>query len=784
MGLNKKHDYLPDVRNATLGLVLIGCFSQIGQVLVIREILAMTHGSEFLFGIIFFAWLAWCALGAALGGTGRLQKLNTVSWLKISLLFNGPILAGQLICMRLWGWDAGLAPGQMIALDRAVFISLGGVAPLAFLSGFQFSLVLRFFPAVFFSRFYRAEAVGAMVGGAAAMVVIGSWIGQPVRLALVSGAIFTLASQLLFKGRKVFCCSITALLLINGLAAPIDFLSEKTRWRQMIPGCALHEVSETKYGRLTVLKSENTPVSVYQNAGLIGTMDEENNINVDRPLAAIMCGQHPAPEKILLIGATLSRLPDRILEHAPEVLSVAELNPRLIDISIKAGLLTPGNPKLKIINMDGRAMVKQSRKNAWDLVLVILPEPDSLAINRYASAEFFMEVKSALAPDGALCLVLPSYGASSIYTGRLMARRTASIKAALDQVFQHSIAAPIFGGLLIASEKKDNLSLDPQILAERISQRPDTVPYLEIEENGHITRAPLAPEQAVVYFESLFDGVLEKKISLFGQGQSQPVLDDYAKSISRTTAGVNLDDRPSAILYGFALSSYVQGTLTNENNKNRPGAIHEFLLAPQLLLLLIILAMVVFPFLLIVRKQSTGPVLGAAAGGVFSMAFFLTMLFYHQNKCGFVYAEVGILSAAFMAGLTSGAFVVEKWQGNRNWILNLIFIFMIFLGFLGPVLSKCQFFHPLFIITFLIFLAGAANGASFPLLAGLMSPDENSSGSRLYTADLIGASIAGLLTTSILIPLFGAAVTLRLAAVLLLPAILAINWKMFRRRSW
>jgi hypothetical protein len=45
----------------------LGAFAQLAQVLVFREVMAVCHGTEILFGVILAAGLGWTALGTFLG---------------------------------------------------------------------------------------------------------------------------------------------------------------------------------------------------------------------------------------------------------------------------------------------------------------------------------------------------------------------------------------------------------------------------------------------------------------------------------------------------------------------------------------------------------------------------------------------------------------------------------------------------------------------------------------------------------------------------------------------
>ena len=55
-----------------IALAVIGFTSMIGQVVLMRELVATLYGNELVFGLILAAWLLWVAAGSA--GLGRLAK--------------------------------------------------------------------------------------------------------------------------------------------------------------------------------------------------------------------------------------------------------------------------------------------------------------------------------------------------------------------------------------------------------------------------------------------------------------------------------------------------------------------------------------------------------------------------------------------------------------------------------------------------------------------------------------------------------------------------------------
>jgi hypothetical protein len=165
--------------------------------------------------------------------------------------------------------------------------------------------------------------------------------------------------------------------------------------------------------------------------------------------------------------------------------------------------------------------------------------------------------------------------------------------------------------------------------------------------------------------------------------------------------------------------------------------------------------------------------------GIFAMTILIALLFVYQNLCGYIYVDVGLLSAMFMAGLALGALAADRWNGVTPGKLSVLLGTMVILSLL-PSLGLGEFFPDWGIrslVGVLLLAAGFADGAMFLMLTrqsfcwfpGGLGP-------WVYSADLAGSGLASLLTGAVFIPALGTTWTLRLVAALLIvvaPALLA-----------
>jgi spermidine synthase len=790
---NSRHMGLK-VRKISLVLTALGGFSQFGQILTFREIMAQCHGSELLFGLVLGSWLLWCAAGTALGAwwTKNWGNFEPSKTLALSILAAGPLLAGQILWLRLAPWGVAVVPGQLLSPGQSALLALLSTGPLAFLAGYQFSLALKASPPGAVGPLFRAEAWGAMVGGLLTALVLVHLSGA-LTLALIGGVLLTFLAFGLLHPQIPRSLAVSAaalsLVLLTGAVLPLDRWSEEYSWSRRLPGRSLVQVHNTRYGRLAWLQDRvSGQHSVFQNGEFLGAVGEGDK-SIARQLAAVTCGQHPEPAKALLIGGLLSNLPFAMLEHGLKSLEVVELDPAVGQLASQLGLVTVHDPRLRLISADGRALIKQSSAGGWDLVVVLLPEPDNSLANRYCTVEFFQEVKRGLKPGGVLCLLLPAYGASPSYTSPTLARRTGAILAALDRVFRETRAAPLGGHLLVASDRPGQSSFDPGVLANRLLRRPQAWPDRDNQDKepfGQLDRKA----QCRLYFETLLGGVLAWQSSWGDDTPHQPLVEHFQRDLRSYPAKANRDGQPVEISYSFVLS----GMVAQGDGETTVGPLSwyvwlmEWLSSPMGILPLAALFLVTLSLGAVsLRVNTTGhPVtlsfllaLLSFTTGIFAMTILIALLFVYQNLCGYIYVDVGLLSAMFMAGLALGALAADRWNGVTPGKLSVLLGTMVILSLLPP-LGLGEFFPDWGIrslVGVLLLAAGFADGAMFLMLTrqsfcwfpGGLGP-------WVYSADLAGSGLASFLTGAVLIPALGTAWTLRLVAALLIvvaPALLA-----------
>ena len=106
--------------------------------------------------------------------------------------------------------------------------------------------------------------------------------------------------------------------------------------------------------------------------------------------------------------------------------------------------------KINIINKDGILFVKQTDVK-YDVIIVDLPDPSTVQLNRFYTAEFFKEIKRILNDNGVISLSLSS---SENYLNIETRKLNSALYNTLKEYFENIIIIPGDKNFFIASDKE------------------------------------------------------------------------------------------------------------------------------------------------------------------------------------------------------------------------------------------------------------------------------------------------------------------------------------------
>jgi spermidine synthase len=476
-------------------------------------------------------------------------------------------------------------------------------------------------------------------------------------------------------------------------------------------------------------------------------------------IAAIGLCQNPDARRILVVGSGLGLCYEFLRLPQIECVTWAHCDSeyvREVDRFIPPEFKV-SDERFHRLSGDVRSLLSKERQY-YDLVILNLPDATSSVLNRYYTLEFYRQIKEALRPGGVLGIRIA--GGENIM-GTELINLGASTKLTLEKVFSQLVLTPGEDTWFIASDS-GKLTGDPGSLRDRFA----TI------KGG----AGVFPPEAL--------------LSVYLPDRAAAALENYSGADLPEKLLINRDSRPLTHLYSLLLAAKQSGAPSTKFVK-------YLVLAGLLAFVVPILVFIVLRAIYILRKESLG--LKTAQQGnassfdssflVFSTGWvgigvMIVLMYLYQTYFGSLYLYIGVISSVFMVGLTGGAVLIRHLLLGRRSIQPQILLFAAILVhtlILAAIIfwPGEQWTHLSFAVAF--FLCGLCTGSYFPLAAKQLADsafESGEAGSKLETADHIGASAGGLLTSLALVPVLGTKVTLFVFALLILanipPAVLRL----------
>lgn len=713
-----------------LSFITVGLGESIAQVLLIRELIVNFQGNELSLGVIFANWLLLTALGSGILGRWVDKFPKKPSLFSLTQILFFLILPLQILLSRSVNSLIGIEPGEMVPLLLIFYSSLLVLAPSCLLNGFQFALGCRLLSeeeisAIYIGRIYIAEAIGCMAGGVLFTYFL-VYHFNPLQIALFSGLMNLITAILLLKPHS-FSFFFTLFFLGGGIylfsSQNINHLNEISRgwqWRNQ----KLVYQEDSIYGNITITKMDGQ-LNFYENGLLLFTAPYPD-IAFNEELTHLSLLFHPSPKRVLLLGGGMGGVLKEIVKHNVEELNYVELDPLIINLARKF-LPYEEDPRINLEYTDGRFFVKRKEKK-YDGVIMNLPPPSNLQLNRFYTREFFQEVSKILTPSGIFSFGMP---ASESYMSEEMVRQNKCIFETLKEVFPEVLIIPGDFCIFVAFPSKGNIPPLEEIFhrfqERKLSTRLITLPYLYYK---------FSPKRAM-YFLKKFSG---------------------------EEVRINQDLQPLATFYNLSLWNVI---FYPESRSFFQGIQRiKWWFFPFLLLS-------IFPFLFLLKKSNIISVIFAIiTTGFFGLTFSIILVFSFQILYGYLYHKMGILISAFMLGLALGGYYMnyrmERIKENFK-VLKKIETLIISYSFFLPFILMLLFTYSQEVSPFTEFLLYLLNcntgflvGLQFPLASRIYLAKEKRVGKSagiLYASDLLGAVMGAILVATFFIPLYGIIIT-------------------------
>lgn len=700
-------------------ITALGISSVITQITVIREFINVFEGNEIVLGILFSLWLLLTGLGAWLAkfiSSFRAQMFM----LRLSLYLVAFLPIFHVLLIRFLRNEIFIR-GELPGIGPMIIWAGILLVPYCILSGGLLTIACGIL-AVNVSddrsigRIYFFDNIGDILGGLLFTFVLVRFCNN--LNALYLPAFLCLSGFLLLRpqgsSRRLLYGSLgvfgLASILYSGWFVPLDGIFLK--W--LYPYQTIVDHRESPYGRLVVTRGHDQ-TSFFENGGHLFSVP---NTFANEEIVHYALSQLPKVQSVLLVSGGVAGVVDEIMKYDVKNLDYVELDPAIISAGVK--YLDVRFPSAVHFHQgDGRKFIQKTDKK-YDGIILDLPPPGSLQLNRFYTLEFFNEARSKLLPGGVICFGTP--GAEN-YISDDQARFLSTLKNTLKQVFEHVLIIPGERNIFIASDSP--LSSD---IASLVSSRNIETVYV----NENYLAGRVTPERLSFIEGSIIDSV-----------------------------PVNRDLRPTAFFYRMNIWL----SMFQENYR--------------ILLIAVFLFFILYFFRIgIVRKAIFSTGFTASSMEIVILLCYQILHGSVYTGIGMIVASfmLGLAVGSFMANRMISRRSIIKTRSILEVeiaIVVYIILFMIMLFWGRTLLGVFSF-------ALLTILIGVLTGFEFPVAGKILFSSPWETAGSLYAADLLGASLGALFVCLFVIPVFEIYYTCLFLIVFKLPIIFGL---LVRRRT-
>lgn len=437
-------------------IFFLGFFTSALQLLVLREIMNISGGYELIAGTYFATWLILSAAGAFSAGTASVPDIKTIN----IFLFLSPLITLLLFIVT---GNFFLLPGETPGYYKVLIFTIAVLSPACFISGYAFVRLTVLSPGPA-GKSYATETAGGIVAGLS-VAGLTSGVANTFTIWAILSAVAIACLWFYYPGRKTFFvlayrgAAIIAIIMLP-LVTPFDAMLRNC----LIHGIKITESKDSKYGNISTGYSAEEKTIFYNHSLAVyehDVSDREEGVHF-----AML--QHPYPDNILVISGSLPSIISEVSRYGKKKVTFIERDPQLVKTAY-TGSNSSWDNDTDIIFSDAFSYVKDKGKK-FDVVMMHLPPPSTLALSRYFSREFFTALKGRMT-SGAVLACSP--GSYSAYGSDKAVRLYSSISNTLGLSFHNVV--PIQGNRLWFIASDSALSTSITALAR---ERQIATPYI------------------------------------------------------------------------------------------------------------------------------------------------------------------------------------------------------------------------------------------------------------------------------------------------------------------
>lgn len=689
---------------------ILGLTSMATQVVLLRELISVFYGNELVIGVMLANWMALTGIGALLGR--RSKHPGTSPRLLVAVLLIG-LLPGLTVSLLRYLRPIVFPIGSMVDLVSVAWSSLLLLMPYCLLAGFMFTYLASASSHTNRSdniaAVYGAEAIGSLVGGVVFSLLL-AFVLNAMQVVTALLAINTLTALVLVRRQPIARTVLLGGLILFFLPATLINLDIVTR-QFLFPGQLVLSSRDSPYGNVTVTEQAGQLNFFENNVLLSSTQDVAGS---EEPVHYAMA-QRRSMKSVLMISGTISGAPPEVLKYGVEKLEYVDMNPLTVETA-RQHTNALNDERVRVITEDARAFLR-SATTIYDAVLLNMPEPSTVQLNRFYTAEFFESVKTRMSRDAVLSLGMLS---ATDYQSDDARRMNSTIAGTLRRFFRHVLIVPGQRTYMLASDSTLDIRIGRLVKQSGIATTFVNQYYLDDQD---LERRSL-----------LIDGTLDP---------GAPVNRDFTPvAYYRQMVHWLNYFRSNIWIVGLFAGALVALGIRHVNAVS--AGLFSGGFAASCIEVLILIA---FQTLCGYVYQMLGIIITVFMGG---LAFGAIARKHLVRTVSFRSYSLTQLSIALYALVLAAIFLTV---GRNNVPLPLV----------------------LTVFPILTFLIAVLVGLEFSIAASLRDGETSAVASELYAIDLIGSALGALLVTTVLIPSVGlVGVCFIVAALTLLTGILAL----------
>ncbi len=740
-------------------VIIMGFSGLVAQIVLLRELMIAFLGNELSIGVILANWLILESAGAFLVGRKISQARKKLFWFILVTILFSLFFVAAIHVARVFKDFLPLVPGEGLGIVVMFYVSFLILLPVSLLHGALFTsgctlyavysspgnskLTENTSDAVSIARVYIFETLGTIAGGILLTYLLIPYFHSfkiACVLALLNTGICALLMEpfwrpglpLLKRSASFATFGLLALIvfiIVSPVADRMNLSSIQQQWGNQ----NLVHYRNSHYGNLVVVEREKEYTFFADGVPVITSPNPDIVFTEEFVHFAMLA--HPVPQNILILSGGAGGVINEALKYDIKRIDYAEVDPLLPKI-IKEFSTPLTEKELKdervhVQDVDGRFYLKRT-PHAYDVIFSGFTDPSTLQTNRFFTREFYSLANNKLAPGGMLVLAIPG---SLTYISPELADLNAVVYNTLQTVFPYIRIIPGDGiNFYIATRSQEIWEAGYDVLIERLHQRKldlhlITPGYLEYR---------MSPRWLAWFYEQM-EGSSEK---------------------------VNSDFRPLGVFY----------SLVYWNEKFSPAFNNVFKRSENLDVYRVMAVILVFSALFSLFAMRTKKPLQPAltlcifSTGFAGMLFDLVLIFAFQVLYGYIFYWLGLLVTAFMAGVMVGGIRMTTYLRKKATAMTalirleiILLVFALLLPFVflhaGSLLAYTWFDYALRMVFLLLsFFSGILVGAEFPLANNeylRISPDLSGTAGLLYSADLMGGWLGGMVGAVVLLPVLG-----------------------------